>query len=257
MNRRGITVVLPAFDEADTIGAAVERVADALAVLAERYEAELLVVDDGSTDATPERLAALAASRPAGLRVVTHERNRGLAAAIETGIRAAAHETIVILDADLSYAPEIVERLVVAREAERAAAALASPYMVGGRVGNVPFDRLLYSRAANAILSWCVGGRIKTFTGMVRAYDRAAVLPVLGLPRRGEFNTWILAQLLLRGERIVEVPAALVWPAHRTESPTRMSWRALRRRMAAVLETMSTLRAAGRTLAKRPAGRDL
>ena len=173
MERTAISVVVPAFNEALSIESVLNRLASHITDLRERHDVELIVVDDGSGDATPDLLRKFADEHPDIIRVISHGVNRGLLAAVRTGAFAARHETIVILDADLSYHPGIIEPLVAARVAHGAAAALASPYMPGGRVANVPFDRLVASRGANAILSLCVGGYIKTFTGMVRAYDRA------------------------------------------------------------------------------------
>ncbi len=119
--------------------------------------------------------------------------------------------------------------------------------MRGGRVENVPLDRLLASRAANFLLSACVGFRLHTFTGMVRAYDRQTLLELIERPVRGEFNAWIVAELLRADKRIVEIPAALVWPKARTEGPTRMSSATWRRRTRLVVETVGALRSVHRT----------
>ncbi len=72
-------------------------------------EVELVVVDDGSTDHTPEILAGF--DDPL-VRVVTHERNRGKSAAIGTAVAAAAGDYMVILDADLEYDPRDIPRLL-------------------------------------------------------------------------------------------------------------------------------------------------
>jgi hypothetical protein len=145
------------------------------------------------------------------------------------------------MDADLSYEPRTIGALLDARAAAGAAAAVASPYMRGGRTANVPFARLAASRLANLLLSACALGRLRTFTGMVRAYDAAALRPILAQRERGEFNAWIIAQLINRGARIVEVPAALVWPAARSESPSRLSWPQFRTRIKLTLVTAATM----------------
>ena len=85
-----VSVVIPAFDEATTVGASVSA--------ARRHPQvdEVIVVDDGSTDGTGE-----VASR-AGARVVRLERNRGKAAALGAGVRAARQDVIMFLDADVT-----------------------------------------------------------------------------------------------------------------------------------------------------------
>lgn len=83
------TVVIPAFEEAETIGAAVRSVASVAG-------SEVIVVDDGSRDATAVE------ARRAGARVVELERNHGKGHALEAGVRASRHDLLVFLDADVT-----------------------------------------------------------------------------------------------------------------------------------------------------------
>lgn len=235
------SVVVPAFNESALIAEGLDRLDAYLSSIRPKYDCELIVVDDGSTDGTPAILEAWASAHPGRLTVVAHARNAGLVAAIRTGCAAATQPTIVIMDADLSYGPQTIGALLEARAAVGAAAAVASPYMPGGRTANVPFMRLAASRVANLLLSACTFGRVKTFTGMVRAYDAATLHPILAEPERGEFNAWIIAQLLNRGERIVEIPAALIWPKTRSEAPSRLSVAQFRSRIQLTLVSAVTM----------------
>lgn len=94
-----LSVVVPAYGEAQRIGHTVTRLRDALAPLGGGGEAEIVVVDDGSGDATAEMAAA------AGARVITFRRNRGKGAAVRAGLLSAAGATLAFTDADLSYPP--------------------------------------------------------------------------------------------------------------------------------------------------------
>jgi glycosyltransferase involved in cell wall biosynthesis len=95
-----VSVVVPAFNEAEAIGALV---ADLQA--ADAWH-EILVIDDGSQDATADRAAA------AGARVVRHPYNKGNGAAVKTGIRNATGEYILIVDGDGQHQPGDARRLV-------------------------------------------------------------------------------------------------------------------------------------------------
>jgi glycosyltransferase involved in cell wall biosynthesis len=234
-----VSIVLAAYNEGPTLRVALERVISILSGSGLRWE--LLVVDDGSSDGTGMLLREFSASRPGILSVFTHSENAGLVAAMRTGAAAAQMETVVYLDADLSYDPSIVAELLAAKVSTGAAVAVASPYMRGGTVANVPSDRLVASRGANWILARCAGGRMHTFTGMVRAYDTVILRELFTKPVVGEFNTWAIAACIEADLRVVEIPAALVWPPERYASPSRISPRKLLERAKLVLVTAGFL----------------
>jgi glycosyltransferase involved in cell wall biosynthesis len=230
-----ISIVLAAYNEGLTLRGSLERI---VSVMREgTLEWELIAVDDGSSDETAGVLREFSVFWPGVLRTVTHPQNRGLVAAMKTGAEAARLATVVYLDADLSYEPSIVAQLVAAKTATGAAVAVASPYMRGGRVGNVPLDRLIASRGANWLLALCAGGRMHTFTGMVRAYDAEVLRELFSRAPVGEFNTWAIAACVEADRRIVEIPAALIWPRERYAAPSRISARKLVERAKLVLVT--------------------
>src|SRR5690349_6872034 len=97
---RKLSVIVPAKNEVATVGALVEQLRATLP------GAEVLIVDDGSTDGTG------AAATAAGARVVRHPASRGNGAAIKTGARNATGELLLFMDADGQHAPEQVEALL-------------------------------------------------------------------------------------------------------------------------------------------------
>lgn len=106
-----LTVVVPAYHEADGIGASVTRIRSELAGVADNGGLEVIVVDDGSGDGTAE------AARQAGAdRVIALPVNRGKGAAVRAGVLAASGATVAFTDADLSYAPVQIAGLLEAVE---------------------------------------------------------------------------------------------------------------------------------------------
>jgi glycosyltransferase involved in cell wall biosynthesis len=99
----GVSAVLPAFNEQALIARTVRNLARVLHELTADFE--ILVVDDGSRDATPHILHGLAAESDLRLQVITHERNQGYGAALASGFDAARCELILLLDADGQFDP--------------------------------------------------------------------------------------------------------------------------------------------------------
>jgi putative flippase GtrA len=102
-----LSVVVPAFDEADRIGGTVQALRDGLAGVAASGGLEIVVVDDGSTDGTADAALAAGASQ-----VVVQPRNRGKGAAVRVGVVAARGRTVAFTDADLAYGPDQVQRVL-------------------------------------------------------------------------------------------------------------------------------------------------
>jgi glycosyltransferase involved in cell wall biosynthesis len=254
MMTKGYSVVVPAFNEGRDLNDALDQILARLEKSRYATPYELIVVDDGSSDCSPALLDEFASQHVGVLKVVRHAQNAGLTAAMRSGARAAAFDTVVFLDADLSYAPEIVEALLEARALSGASVALASPYMHGGHNANVPFDRLAASVVANWILSACSGGRLSTFTGMVRAYDTEILQKLFERPVVGEFNSWALATLIAEDHPVVEVPATLAWPPERRMGGRRMRLGSFLSRTADVVASAAYLFSACRRSTKLKTG---
>src|SRR5262245_42704516 len=93
-----LTVVVPAFNEAPSIGAVLER------VLAQRPVQEVVVVDDASRDDTWKVLQSFAANPR--VKLFRHDANQGKGAALRTGFQNASSDFVIVQDADLEYDPQ-------------------------------------------------------------------------------------------------------------------------------------------------------
>jgi glycosyltransferase involved in cell wall biosynthesis len=100
-----LSIIMPVFNEERRVGEAVKQVLD----VDFPCDVELVVVDDGSRDATATILSGIDDAR---MRVVSHPRNRGKGAAVRSGADEARGDYLVILDADLEYDPRDIPRLV-------------------------------------------------------------------------------------------------------------------------------------------------
>jgi dolichol-phosphate mannosyltransferase len=181
-----VSVVVPAWNEAENIPLLVPRVAAALA----GRPFEIIIVDDGSKDATVEVCRKLAEQYPVRLIVRDHPEH-GLSGAVLHGIAAATGDTLAVMDADLQHPPERLPDLLAAVESApngappRADFALGSRYVAGGSTeGGWTLFRKLNSEVATA-LARPFAGQVKDpmsgFFALKRStYARAERLTPLG-----------------------------------------------------------------------------
>ncbi|HIK57313.1 MAG TPA: glycosyltransferase family 2 protein [Synechococcales cyanobacterium M55_K2018_004] len=205
-----MSLVTPAYNEALILEKNLAILCDYMESLETEYRWELVIVNDGSRDNTGELAEAFARTRK-NVKVAHHPTNFGMGQALRTGFERCEGEYIIVLDMDLSFAPEHVERLLDKIRQTHAKIVTASPYMKGGKVSNVPFFRLLLSVCANWFLSFTTKGNFTSITGMARVYD-AEFLRSLNLRSKGmDINPEILHKATLLEARVVEIPAHLRW----------------------------------------------
>lgn len=124
-----VSILVPAYNEEEFLPTLLERVL--AAPLPAGVEAEVLVVDDGSTDGTADAALAAAGRAPDRIRVLRHERNRGKGAAVRTALAEARGEFSLIQDADLEYDPRDYRRLLEPLLEGRADAVFGTRFAVG------------------------------------------------------------------------------------------------------------------------------
>jgi len=143
-----VSIIIPAFREAENLPILVPRIAASLDQAGLR--GEIVVVDDNSQDGTDLACQALADSFPVRLLVRTHE--RGLSSAVVHGMRHAEGEVFVVMDADLSHPPEKIPELVQAVRGGDADFAIGSRYVSGGATDeNWGLFRWVNSKAATLL----------------------------------------------------------------------------------------------------------
>ncbi|MFO1008694.1 MAG: glycosyltransferase family 2 protein [Planctomycetota bacterium] len=191
---RGVTFVIPAFNEEGGIAGVLDR----LSALDLDVPIEFLVVDDGSTDGTARVLDGLRA-RYDGLRVLRHHVNKGYGAALKTGFASAQHDVVVITDADGTYPENKIAELLACIDdgAEMA---------VGARTGaevNVPLVRRPAKFCLRMLASYLAGTRIPDLNSGLRAMRRELVQryrPII--PNGFSFTTTITLASLTNDHRV-------------------------------------------------------
>src|SRR5438067_7997498 len=190
----GLSIVVTLFNEAGTIEELHRRVVEALGAA----DYELILVDDGSRDATWQLVERLQASDPRN-RAVRFKRNFGQHPAMHAGLARAQGEIVVTMDGDLQNAPEDIPRLVAEVEA-------GSDVASGRRiVRRDSWGRTLPSRVINGMLRRFTGVEISDFGCAFNAYRRSAFEPMLPAIGRQKFTK---ALVLSGGASVVEVDVA-------------------------------------------------
>lgn len=189
-----LTVVLPAWNEADNLKALLPRLQSVLAEVGAR--SEVLVVDYGSEDGT----AAVAAGL--GARVV-RQTEPGLGGALRTGFALARGRFICTMDADLQHDPHHVAAMWACRE--RAAVVIASRWTRGGRA-DMPLYRRLLSLLLNRVYGRVLGIPLADLSTNFRLYRRDALETVRFEGENFDVQEDLLVRLVNAGWDMIEVP---------------------------------------------------
>ncbi|HVS37549.1 MAG TPA: glycosyltransferase family 2 protein [Gemmataceae bacterium] len=192
-----LTVLIPVYNEERTVETLLRRVADG-----PYPDKEVIVIDDGSTDATPRLLAALAGEL--GFHVLRHARNRGKGAAVRTGLHHARGEVTIIQDADLEYDPADYPRLVEPIRRGEAQAVYGSRYLDPAR--RLPWTRFRLGVVFfNGLVRLLYGRRLTDEATCYKA-ARTSLWRALNLrAERFDLCPEMTAKLCRQGVRIVEV----------------------------------------------------
>ncbi|MEP7003170.1 MAG: glycosyltransferase family 2 protein [Chloroflexota bacterium] len=148
--RPSISLVVPVFNEEENLAHAVAIATRALAELTSDYE--VVLVDDASTDRTPEIMRELALADPR-VRIVHHESNQKLGGTLRDGFAVASKDLVLYMDADLPFDPREIGRALSAMEVTRADMIAAYRY---DRTGE-GFRRAVYSYVYNGIIGVLFG----------------------------------------------------------------------------------------------------
>jgi glycosyltransferase involved in cell wall biosynthesis len=199
-----VAAAIPAYQAGPSVGAVVERVL--------RLLPEVLVVDDGSTDATATAAAA------AGARVVSLPANRGKGAALAAAFRdlfGRGFTAVVTLDADGQHLPEEIPKLLAAAAADEADLVLGVRDHLFAQMSGL---RRTSNRLSSAAISFAAGQRLTDIQTGFRLYTRRLVAAV-GFPEsRFEAESAVVVRAARGGFRVVTVPVRLGFADGRTTS---------------------------------------
>ena len=196
-NPKGISLIVPVFNEAEGIGRVLEQVEPVLRQTG--LATEIIVGDDGSHDGTD----VAAAQRPS-VRLLRHNRNRGYGAALKTGIRHARYDLICITDGDGTYPNERIAELVDRLQTG------SVDMVIGARLGRkaaIPWLRRPAKWFVNRFAAYVAGESIEDVNSGLRVFPRSVAIGLFHLlPDGFSFTTTLTLAMLGSGYLVDYVP---------------------------------------------------
>lgn len=201
---RLLSILVPVYNEEEYVAASIQRALEA--PLPDGVTSEIVAVDDGSRDTTPEILGELAALYPDRVRVFYHKVNAGKGAAIRTAIEQAAGEFAIIQDGDLEYDPTEYPKVLGPLLADKADVVYGSRFLISGE------RRVIYywhSLANHLLTTACNMAADLNLTDMETCYKAFRVSLARSIPIRSNrfgIEPEITIKFAKRQASIYEVP---------------------------------------------------
>lgn len=202
-----LSIIIPVYNEEKTIVHVLKNVS---AIKLQVKETEIIVVDDGSTDATASKIKSQK-SKIKNITFISHTRNQGKGAAVRTGIKKATGDYIIIQDADLEYDPKDIKRLLQPILSGK------SEVVYGTRLKRLPdftrdertmqfFSHYLGNKVLSLITSVLYFHWITDMECCYKLFPKKALHGAELHARGFELEPEITAKLLKKGYKIYEVP---------------------------------------------------
>jgi dolichol-phosphate mannosyltransferase len=202
-----ISIIIPLFNEAENARLYPERLFPIAGPIVERYgeSCEYILVDDGSRDTTLDELNRLSGMQK-NVVVVPHGVNKGLGVAVRTGLAHSKGELVIMMDADLTYRPEDIEKLLAAYRETGADCISASPYRGKDLATEIssPF-RLFISKSVNFLYRVLLQDDLTCVSGIFRLYRKPALDELVLESNNFEICAELISKLILNGKTVHEI----------------------------------------------------
>jgi glycosyltransferase involved in cell wall biosynthesis len=211
---RRLSVVIPVFNERNTVGEAIRRVREAPLPI----DREIIVIDDGSDDGTRDILNRL---RDSTVRVISYPNNRGKGAAVRRGIEEAKGDVIVVHDADLEYDPRDLGKLLRPLLEGQARVVYGSRFT--GERRNMFFWHWVGNRFLSLVTNVLYNTTLSDMETCYKMFDAELLRSLRLTANRFEFEPEVTAKVLRLGERIWEVP--ITYAGRELHEGKKITWR--------------------------------
>ena len=201
------TVVIPCYNESSSLPYLAKALEELVKFGQRKYKFKFLFVNDGSTDDTAEKLQKIFGSKN-DCKIFYHEMNKGVAASLITGYRKAETELVCTMDADCSYDPLDLLKMIPLID-KKVDMVTASPYHKEGFVVGVPKWRLFLSKSLSKLYHLILKNKLSTYTSCFRVFRRNSLIDLNF--KYGDFRGIVemLAVADIHGKTIIEYPTTL------------------------------------------------
>ncbi len=200
-----LSIIIPVFNEEKTIKEVLKKI-DSLKIYS--VEKEIIVVDDGSTDASKNKMNSI---KVKGMKSFFHKKNQGKGAAVRTGIEHATGDYILIQDADLEYNPDDIKELLLPINIG------VATVVYGTRLNRLPnflkdertfrfFIHYMGNKFLSLLTSMLYGQWITDMETGYKLIPRSMLSGITLHARSFDFEPEITAKILKKGVKIFEVP---------------------------------------------------
>ncbi len=214
-----LSVVIPCFNEEQTLEACIERV---LALRAKDLELEIIVVDDCSKDGSLKIAQELEARHP-DIRVLHHDRNRGKGAALRTGFREASGDFVAVQDADLEYNPLDLRGLLEPLRAGQADVVLGSRFKGQGPHRVLYFWHYVGNAFLTLLSNMFTDLNLTDMETCYKVFRREVIQGIDIRENRFGFEPEIVAKVAHKGLRIYEM--AISYAGRTYEEGKKITWK--------------------------------
>ncbi|MGH7773276.1 MAG: glycosyltransferase family 2 protein [Candidatus Binatia bacterium] len=200
-----LTIILPCYNEEKNISHIRKKLFEVLDTLDCDYE--VIIVDDGSEDNTLDEINHLMKCK-GKIKLYQHVSNRGMGAAIRTAIPHSTGDVTITMDSDLTFHPKLIPELLDRFKEGDVDCVIGSPAL-HNYDKTIPLYRIFLSRGLNTIYSICLGKNLTAVSPIFRLYKTEQLKELNLQSNKFEINAEIVAKLLMKKKRIVEIPAKL------------------------------------------------